>query len=249
MIVPPRPALVFLLSMVATMLSAMSGGSSSLLTTPAWIALGYPLPAAVASDKLAGALWTLVGARNYLRHRSVDWRLVGAMMVIGTGAAYLGTRITSDLDPARLTPIIGALILGAVALLAFRPTIATEARPPRLSRPATAAVALPLGFYEGMFGSGNSIAATLLFAVGRGYDFLQALGHYYLLAAVWCAAAAISYWSGGFFEPALALPATAGAVVGGYLGSRLGHRFGVRVVRGIFLVAGTALGGKLLLGW
>ncbi len=235
--------------MVATMLSSMSGGSSSLLTTPTWIALGYPLPAAVASDKLAGALWTLVGARNYLRHRSVDWHLVGAMMVIGTGAAYLGTRVTSDLDPARLTPIIGALILGAVALLAFRPTIATETRPPRLSRPATAAVALPLGFYEGMFGSGNSIAATLLFAVGRGYDFLQALGHYYLLAAVWCGFAAMSYWSRGFFEPALALPATAGAVVGGYLGSRLGHRFGVRVVRGIFLVAGTTLGGKLLLGW
>ena len=47
-------------------------GEASAITTPAWLALGVPLPAAVATDKLAGAVWTLFGARNYLRRRIVD---------------------------------------------------------------------------------------------------------------------------------------------------------------------------------
>src|SRR5262249_14423767 len=116
-------------------------------------------------------------------------------------------------------------------------------------RGTVAAAALPLGFYEGLLGSGNSIVATLLFAVGRGFDLLTALGHYYVLAAVWCAFAAVAYWAQGQFNLALTIPVTLGAIAGGYLGSRIGSARGVGFVRGIFIVAGIVLGLKLLLGW
>lgn len=245
----PNVAIVFSLAFVATLLGSLSGGSSSLLTTPAWIALGYPLPTAVGCDKVAGALWTVAGARNYLKGRLVEWPLVGAMMVIGMAGAWVGVRLTIGLDPARVRPLVGGFIVAAVALAWWRPAIGATERPPRWPVPCTAGVALPLGCYEGLLGSGNSVATTLLFAMTRGHGFLRALGHYYLIAAPWCAFAALGYWLAGALVPALAVPATLGAVLGGHLGSRLGVRVGGRVVRGLFLSAGLILGGKLLLGW
>lgn len=244
-----RPTLVFAIAFASTMLGSVSGGSSSLLTTPAWLALGYPLPIAVASDKLAGALWTVVGARNYLRDRTVDRGLVLGLAAAGIGGAYVGVRATMALDPALLARVVGAIIIVVVLLVAARPRFGTRTGPERLRRRSVIVAALPLGFYEGLLGSGNSIFTSLLLVGGRGFDLLQALGHYYLIASVWCGFSAAVYWSRGFFEPALALPAAAGAIAGGYLGSKVGNRYGVRVVRGIFVVAGLVLGSKLLLGW
>ena len=79
--------------------------------------------------------------------------------------------------------------------------------------------------------------------------FLRALGHYYLMGAAWCGAAAVSYWARGALDLSLTLPALAGAVAGGYLGSRIGNRLGGAAVRSIFIGGGLILGGKLLLGW
>lgn len=242
-----NPAAVFGLSLVSTLIGSMSGGSSSLLTTPTWIALGYPLPVAVGSDKVAGAFWTVVGARNYLKGQRVEWPLVGAMIGLGVIGASIGVRLTTRLDPAVVGRVVGLAIVTAVAIMWWRPTLGTSDRPPRLGVAVTAAAALPLGFYEGMFGSGNSMASTLLFASARGHGLLRALGHYYVIAAPWCAFAALAYWRAGFLAPALAVPATAGAVVGGYLGSRIGVVVGGRAVRVLFLIAGLVLGGKLVL--
>lgn len=245
----PRAVIVAAIAFGATLLGSMSGGSSSLLTTPAWLALGFPLPAAVAADKVAGTFWTIVGARNYLRGRTVDRTLLAGMVALGVLGAVAGANFTSSVDPERLKRVVGGMILLVVATIAVRPRIGAAPAPPRLPRPVVMAAALPLGFYEGVLGSGNTIMTSLLLTFGRGFDLLGALGHYYAMASAWCAMAALSYWRAGHLDPALALPAATGAVAGGYLGSRLAARFGSTAVRGIFILAGLGLGAKLLLGW
>ncbi len=245
----PRPLIVVAIAFSATLLGSLSGGSSSLLTTPAWIALGFPLPVAVAADKVAGTFWTVVGARNYLRGRPVDRILLSGMIGLGVLGAIAGATFATSVDPVRLKRLVGGVIVLVVVSIAIRPRMGATTGSPRLGRPVVIAAALPLGFYEGILGSGNTIAATMLLTVGRGFDLLGALGHYYAMASAWCAVAALSYWHAGYFNPALALPAAAGAVAGGYIGSRLAARFGSGVVRSIFIVAGLVLGGKLLLGW
>lgn len=246
---PPRPLIVAAIAFGATLLGSMSGGSSSLVTTPAWVALGFPFPAAVAADKVAGTFWTLVGARNYLRGRPVDRRLLLAMVVLGVAGAASGAAFASAVDPVRLRRVAGLIIMAVVMAVALRPRIGASAGPPRLSRRTVAAAALPLGFYEGVLGSGNTIAASVLLTAGRGFDLLTALGHYYAMAAAWCAMAALSYWRAGYLDFTLAFPAAVGAVAGGYLGTRLATRFGSAAVRSIFIVVGFALGLKLFLGW
>lgn len=245
----PRPLVIAATAFGATLLGSMSGGSSSLLTTPAWVTLGFSLPAAVAADKVAGTFWTLVGARNYLRGRPVDRPLLIAMIALGVLAAAGGAAFAAAVDPNRLRRLVGLAIVAVVGAVAFKPAIGASAGLPRLSRRAVAAAAVPLGFYEGVLGSGNTIATSVLLTAGRGFDLLTALGHYYAMASAWCAMAAVSYWRAGYLDPALAMPAAAGAIAGGYLGTRLATRFGSAVVRSIFIMAGLGLGFKLLLGW
>lgn len=244
-----RPLLVLGIAFAGALLGSMSGGSSSALTMPAWLALGVPLPTAVATDKLAGSFWTLLGARNYLRGRTVDWRLVAGMLMTGLVAAWFGAALTVRLDPILLKRFVGGMILLLIGVMLRSPRLGAVAQEPHLSRPAMSAAAVPVGFYEGLLGSGNSLVASLLFCWGRGYDLLGALGHYYILAFAWSGLAAVSYISHGYYNVALMVPATIGSSLGGYLGSRVASLKGTAFVRGLFVVVGGALGLKLLLGW
>jgi len=243
-----RPLGILAIAFGAALLGSMSGGSASAITTPAWIALGVPLPTAVATDKVGGAMWTLLGARNYLRGRPVDWRLLGGMACLGLAGAWFGAAVTVRLDPTVLKRGVGGLILLMLTIMLLRPAIGARPGPPRVSRLVAGTFALPLGFYEGMLGSGNSLVASLLFCLGRGYDLVAALGHYYLLAFSWCALAAVSYVGRGYYDLALMIPATVGSCAGGFLGSHLGSRRGSTFVRALFVLAGGLLGVRLLVG-
>jgi hypothetical protein len=243
-----KPLVVLGIAFAGALLGSLSGGSSSALTTPAWLAMGVPLPTAVATDKLAGALWTLLGARNYLRRREVDWRLLRGMTALGLVGAWFGASVTVRIDAGILKRAVGAVILLLIAVMLRRPHLGAVSREPRASRWAVGAAALPLGFYEGMLGSGNGLVSSLLFTWGRGYDLIGALGHYYVLAFAWCALAAVSYISHGYYDVALMVPATIGSCTGGYLGSRIATQRGTAFVRGLFVVVGSAFGLKLLLG-
>jgi uncharacterized membrane protein YfcA len=244
----PHPILVFLIAFGATLVASMSGGSASLITTPAWLFLGVPLPVAIGSDKVAGAFWTLPAARNYLRGRSPDWRLLAPMGALGLAGAFAGTRVAVGVDPRVLRPAVGAMLLGLVAIAAFARPIGTEERPPRLARGWAALLGVPLGFYEGLLGSGNSVITSFALCGTRGFTLLRALGHYYVLAFAWCAFAAAVYVAGGWFDARLAIPSILGSMAGGYAGSALGARAGQRVVRILFLATGAVFGLRLLLG-
>jgi uncharacterized membrane protein YfcA len=232
----------------ATLVVSMSGGSASIITTPAWLFLGVPLPVAIGSDKVAGAFWTLPAARNYLRGSTPDWRLLAPMGALGLAGAFAGTQVAVGVDPRVLRPAVGAMLLGLVAFAAFARPVGADECPPRLKRGWAALLGVPLGFYEGLLGSGNSVITSFALCGTRGFTLLRALGHYYVLAFAWCAFAAAVYVSGGWFDARLAIPSIAGSMLGGYAGSALGARAGLRIVRILFLTTGAAFGLRLLLG-
>lgn len=229
----------------ASLLGSLSGSSSSMITTPAWVTLGASFPVAVAADKVAGTFWTVVAARTYLARGRLDRQLLLGMGIAGLLGAAGGVWLATALDESLLRRGAGVLILGAVAL-SLRPGPASPAAPPNRSG-TTAAWGFPLGVYEGLLGSGNAILTTLLLQRTRGWDLLVALGHYYALAAMWCALAGLMYIARGAFDPTLTFAATLGSIGGGALGARLGRIHGAAVVRPLFILAGTGLAFRLLL--
>lgn len=236
-------ALVAAIAFGAALLGTMSGGSTSLLTTPAWVALGAPFAAAVAADKVAATVWTLAAARSYLRRDPVDWRLLSRLAASGLVGAAGGALLATTLDERWLRKGAALLILGVLGW-SLRRRDAASAPLPDWTVPAAG---LPLGIYEGVLGSGNAIFTTVLLQRVRGWELSTALGHYYAAAAGWCGLAALVYLQRGALDWSLALPVTAGGVAGALAGSRLGAHFGSALIRPLFLGAGILLALRLLL--
>lgn len=240
------PPLVIAIAFGASLLAALSGGSSSMITTPAWVALGASFPVAVAADKVAGTFWTLTAARAYLTRQAVDRRLLLLMGLAGVAGAAAGALLATTVNESILRRGAGALILGAL-MLTLRPRPVEASEPRAAGSSGTAVFGFPLGVYEGLLGSGNAILTSAVLMRSRGWDLLMALGHYYALAAAWCALAAVVYLARGAFDPLLALYATIGSVAGGFLGARLGRTKGSAFLKPFFIVAGVVLAGRLLL--
>lgn len=242
-------ALVLSVAFFASLLSSMSGAGSAMLTTPVWLALGFPLPVVIASNQLNGAAWTLIAARNYLKGRRIDWALIRIMVLCGLAGAYVGTVIVRGIDPNALKRAIGAIILCLVAVVALNPDLGRAEGEPALSRPVTGILAFPLGVYESFFGSGNGLFTSILLTKARGFPLLTALGSYYVVAFFWNSFAVSVYSAAGFADGRLMIPSTAGSMLGAYLGSRIGRRKGQGFVRILFVALGGILGVKLAFGW
>ncbi len=220
-----------------------------MITVPTWIILGFPLPVALAASQLNGALWTPVAAFNYLKKASIDWPLVGGLIAFGLCGAYCGTRVVFQVDQALLQRIFGLIILMLVILTAFTRNFGLNSHEPRTSRVVSSFLALPLGFYETLFGSGNGMFTSAMLVKTRGFTLTIALGYYYVIAFTWCCLGAFVYIQGGFGDLNLMLPSSLGGVGGAYLGSLIGRKRGPRFVKALFLAMGTFLGLKLAVGW
>ena len=92
---------------------------------------------------------------------------MGALGIVG---AFAGTRVAVGVDPRVLRPAVGAMLLGLVAFAALARPIGTTECPPRLGRGWTALLGVPLGFYEGLLGSGNSVVTSFALCGTRGLD-------------------------------------------------------------------------------
>lgn len=225
----------------------MSGGGSSMITTPVWLMMGFPLPVAICCNVVNGACWTLVAARNYLRGHTLDWRFIGIFIAFGLVGAFGGTKVIMSADPKILQKVFGIFILGLVALAYFKKDFGLHKKEPKYNRFQSALFALPLGFYEAFFGSGNGIFTSAVLTTVRGFTLLEALGYYYLVAFAWCVFSSCLFISAGHYDLSLIIPAIFGSVAGAQLGSRIGKKYGSTFVKTAFMLIGTVLGCKLLL--
>lgn len=241
--------LIFIIAFAATFFGSLSGSSSSIIAIPCWLTLGFPLPTAVASDKVSASFWTALASRNYLSGKTIDKVLLAGLTIFGVLGAVLGTQVTVSLNSNITKPLVGLLVIIAVLLGWMKPEFGVSSRPAEIGKPACSMLGLPLGFYEGFFGSGNSIFTSLALCKARGFDLITALGHYYFLAFIWCACAAISYITKGFGNVTLMLPAVFGSILGGQIGSMVGKNIGASVVKKLFTIAGLFFGCKLLFGF
>jgi uncharacterized membrane protein YfcA len=236
------------ISFVATLVSSMCGGGSGLITTPVWIFLGFPLPVVIATNNINGSAWTLFAARTYLRGYEIDRRLLLGLISCGLVGAYCGAQVIIRADPKTVERIIGFLVLAIVLLTVCNRGFGVAPGCPRLRKSLTSLAALPLGFYEAFFGSGNGLFTSAMLTCTRGFVLLQALGYYYILAFFWCTFSAMVYIHGGHWNPALVVPSCIGSILGALVGSKIGARQGAPFIKGMFAVVGTLLGLKLLLG-
>lgn len=242
---------IFLTAAVATILSSMSGGGSSVLALPIFLSMGISFPLATAIQKISACFWVLPSAFNYLKGRKVDWPFLIIFSLIGLSGTYFGVFVVINFNQRILERIVGLFIIALVTYIYFKREVGVQKKPVESKFKKTIAyiLALPMGFYESILGSGNGIAFAAISFYAKGLDFIGALGYYFAVAFPWVVFASVILIHKGFFDWHLVVPAILGSLVGGYGGSKFARFKGNRFIKLVFVIVGGILGLKLILGF
>jgi len=242
--------IVFFGALLATALSTMSGGGTEIIMYPVFISLGIPVPLIISTAFTTNIFWGIPAAYNYLKGRKVDWTFAILFSGIGLIGCYLGVAAILSVQPRIYQICIGAIILLFVAYLYINKDLGLQEKREYSNKRGLFAYpfALFMGFYELLLGVGNAIALSILTFYTRGFDFIDGLGHYYLIVLPWSVFSAALLISRGYFDLRIAILSIAGSVIGGYIGSRYARYKGNKFIKNLFVIIGGILGLKLLLG-
>lgn len=243
---------IFLTFFIATILSSMSGAGTSIITLPLLISLGVNLPTAIAINQITGAFWVLPASYNYLKGRKIDWLFLLFFTLLGLIGVYFGVSTNIHIKQRYLEIVIGIIIICLVIYTYLNKGLGLKEIYKKHSVYRKFAIypfSLVLGFYESFFGSGNGILFTITTFYTKGFDFIDALGHYYVVAFFWVIFSAFLYARNGYYNLQLTIPAIIGGIMGGFIGSKFGKYKGNKVIKLIFVLLGSFLGLKLIIGF
>jgi uncharacterized membrane protein YfcA len=230
----PTVALLCLLVGLAGFVDAIAGGGG-LISLPAYLAVGLPPHAALATNKFSSVLGTLTATTRYARSGKLRWRVgLAAAAGAATGAAA-GARAVLLLEPATVHTVVLALVPAALVVLLLRERLVRRGTVPdpagRAALLRAAAIGLVVGAWDGFFGPGTGTFLTIAFATWLGLDLLTAAGNARLANLASNAGSLVVFLASGAVLFPLALYAGAAGIAGNLLGARLALRRGERVVK------------------
>jgi uncharacterized protein len=231
---------------VAGLVDSIAGGGG-LITLPVLLAMGLDPQAALGTNKLQSTFGVASASANYARLKLLrpgEWKRTVCFTLAG---AMAGTLAVQRLDPQLLRRAI-PIVLVVIALYALvRPDFGSEAREPRLRRPAfDVGIGLLLGFYDGFIGPPVGTFWTIACIVGLGMPLLHATAATKLMNLASNIASLIFFAAAGQVLFSAGLVMGLGQLVGAHIGSGLAVQRGHRFVRTIFVLVALAITVKLL---
>ena len=212
-------------------------GSGSLVTFPVLLAVGYPSVTANVSNTIGLVFGGISGIYGYRRELHGQARRAATL---GTGTALgaiVGGTLLLALPSSVFDAVVPALILLAVALMAFRPK-PTQATHNHTVAATTAAFLT--GIYGGYFGAAQGVILLAVLRLCFTEDLQKLNGLKNVLAGIANAVAAVLFV---FFAPHIAWGAAAliaaGSVGGAQIGAHFGRRLPDEVLRRVVVVVGT----------
>ena len=219
-------------------------GSGSLITFPTLLAVGFSPVTANVSNCVGLVPGGVSGSFGYRRELEGQWRrcaILGVGTVIG---AILGGILLLELPGEVFDAVVPALILLAVALMAFRPTPRQHEGGDNMT--AGVAASFGVGIYGGYFGAAQGIIliSLLRLTFSERLQVLNAIKN--VLAGVANAVAGLLFiFVADVAWDAAALIA-AGSLVGAAVGARYGRRIPSEILRRVVIVYGVVVAGILI---
>ena len=159
--------------------NAIAGGAS-LMTMPCLLAVGLPLPAALATNKLATSGQTFFTAIAFARKGYFDLGVMKGAVLPCLVGAVVGASLVLELPPVVLKVVVGAVLLLALYLVLRGPTAQGEkvvaAEPNMILDSALSrfSAMTSLGAYGGFFGGGVGLVLVPVLSRFYGLNFLTA---------------------------------------------------------------------------
>ena len=226
---------LFLVGLVAGTVDAIAGGGG-LITVPALLTLGLPVPLALGTNKLQSTAGSLSPTRHYVHSGAVDLRACRTGIAATLVGAVIGALAVQRIDTRLLGLAVPWLLAVVFLYTLFRPHVGGQEHPPRLARaPFFVSFGLGLGFYDGFFGPGTGSFWTIALVLVLGLDFVHATATTKVMNATSNVAALAMFVSAGLVHVGAGLTMAAGQMLGGRLGAGLVVTRGVRFIRPVFL--------------
>lgn len=244
--------ILFVISFLANVFSAFSGGGAGLVQLPALIFLGLTFGVALATHKIASVALGLGATLRHMREGSLERFFVIFMLALGVPGVILGASLILNV-PGRMAEIaLGLLTSGLGIYSILRKQLGQEYDPINrdLNGYLVGGVGLfIIGVLNGSLTSGTGLFVTLWLVRWFGLDYKRAVAHTLVLVGVfWNGAGATTLALLGSVKwewlPALLL----GSLLGGYLGAHLSIVKGNQWIKRGFEVVTLAVGAKLILG-
>lgn len=244
--------ILFLISLVANLFSAFSGGGAGLVQLPALIFLGLPFTIALATHKVASVALGIGATIRHLREPSLERRLVTWILVFGLPGVVVGANIIFFVPERAAEVALGVLTAGLGVYSWLNPTLGQTVQPDHRDLRGILIGGLALfviGALNGSLTSGTGLFVTLWLVRWFGLDYQRAIAYTLILVGVfWNSAGALMLgilgeirWS---WLPALLL----GSLIGGYLGAHLAIKSGNRWIKRAFEIVTLLVGLMLILG-
>ncbi len=244
--------ILFIVSLLANLFSAFSGGGAGLVQLPAIIFLGLPFGMALATHKVASVALGLGATLRHWREGSLERPFVILLLLTGVPGAIIGASLILHL-PDRIAEIaLGFLTLGLGLYSLLRKALGQHYQP--LHRDFRGlliggAGLFVIGILNGSLTSGTGLFVTLWLVRWFGLDYRRAVAHTLVMVGIfWNGAGATTLGILGDIQwswlPALLL----GSVIGGYCGAHLSIVKGNRWIKRGFEVVTLLVGSKLIIG-
>ncbi len=241
---------LFIVSFLANLFSAFSGGGAGLLQLPALIFLGLPFGVALATHKVASVALGVGATVRHLREGGLERQFVIYMLLGGLPGVVLGVSIILKVPDRMAEVALGVLTLGLGLYSVFSPKLGQEYQPRHRDRRGLLHGGLGLfliGVLNGSLTSGTGLFVTLWLIRWFGLDYRRAVAHTLVLVGVfWNGSGAITLGLLGNIHWQWLPVLLVGSLLGGYLGAHLAIAKGNRWIKRGFEVVTLLVGFKLI---
>lgn len=244
--------LLLLVSFIANLFSAFSGGGAGLLQLPALIFLGLPFGVALATHKVASVALGVGATVRHLREKPLETGFVLFILGSGLPGVILGASLILQV-PDRLAGFaLGVLTLGLGIYSFLKKDLGQVSEVKNRDRRgylAGGAMLFFIGILNGSLTSGTGLFVTLWLVRWFGLDYKTAVSYTLILVGMfWNGSGAITLGLLGDIRwdwlPVLLL----GSLLGGYAGAHLAIKHGNRWIKRGFEVVTILVGSKLIIG-
>ncbi|ACB74597.1 TSUP family transporter [Opitutus terrae] len=239
-------ALLFVVGLVAGTVDAVAGGGG-LITVPALLNLGLPVPLALGTNKFQSSFGSVSASVHFVQRRAVRlsecWFGITATLI----GAFLGAFAVQQIDADLLKHVVPWLLAAILLYTLLRPAIGTQDHPPKMSTGVFYGVfGLGLGFYDGFFGPGTGSFWAIALVLLLGQNFTRATATTKVMNATSNVASLALFAVAGLVHLGAGVAMAAGQLIGGRLGAHLVMTRGARFIRPVFLTMVTLTLARLL---
>ncbi len=162
-----------LVALLAGFIDTLAGGGG-LITIPALLLGGIPSLEALGTNKLQGAVGTLVASLSLLGRSKLNLQSVILPFFMALTGGVAGAVSVQHINAATLDIVVPFVLIGIALYFLLAPKAGDVERNPRITEGSYVGLALPIiGFYDGFFGPGTGSFFALSGTGLRGWDLIR----------------------------------------------------------------------------